>query len=164
MNERRCRYCGKSFQVSKYQPSQVVCSEQACQQKRRSENRRQKLASDSEYRQVCLDSSCKWRAANPEYWQRYREKNPDSVARNRERQQSRDRKQHLLQLANNNSALDLKRLAASIWLLNPGTADLANNNSVFAQVWVIEPLPRRKGPAIETCKQQRAGVAAASAG
>ena len=102
MSERRCRYCEKSFQPSKYQPQQSVCSETECQKKRRSESRQQKLASDGEYRQVCLDSACKWRAANPEYWKRYREKNPESVAHNRQKQQNRDRKQQLLDLANNN--------------------------------------------------------------
>jgi hypothetical protein len=39
-----------------------------------------------------------------------------------------------------------------------------NNNSVPAQVWVIEPLARQLGPAVASCKQQPAGVGAASAG
>ena len=167
MSERRCRYCEKTFQPSKYQPQQSVCSETECQKKRRSESRQKRLVTDEVYRQVCRDSSRKWRAEHPGYWKRYREKNPDSVGRNREQQQSRDRKQRLLDLANNNSVLDLKRSAASIWLLNPSpeaTANLANNNSVPAQVWVIEPLAPRKGPAMASCKQQRAGVSAASAG
>lgn len=164
MSERRCRYCEKTFQPSKYQPRQSVCSETECQKKRRSESRQQRLAKDEVYRQVCRDSSRKWRAEHPGYWKRYREKNPDSVVHNWEQQQGRDRKQRLLDLANNNSALDLKHSAASIWLLNTGAGDLANNNSVFAQVWVIEPLPSRKRPGRESCKQQRAGVLAASAG
>jgi hypothetical protein len=164
MSERRCRYCEKAFQPSKYQPAQSVCSQPECQQKRRSEYRQQKLVADDEYRQVCQDSSRQWRADHPEYWKRYREKNPDSVARNREQQQRRDRKTRLLNLANNTSAFDLKYSAASIWLLNPGAGGLANNNSVFAHVWVIEPLPRRKGPVMESCKQQRAGVSVTSAG
>jgi hypothetical protein len=125
MSERRCRYCEKIFQPSKYQPQQSVCSETECQKKRRTESRRQKLATDEVYSQVCRDSSRKWRAENPGYWKRYREKNPDSVVRNREQQQRRDRKQRLLDLANNNSALDLKRCAASIWLLNAGVGDFA---------------------------------------
>jgi hypothetical protein len=113
----------------------MVCEQPSCQQRRRREYRRQKLALDSEYRQVCRDSSRKWRACNPEYWQRYREQNPDSVARNRERQKARDRHRRLLDLANNTSALDLKHSAAGVWLLNAGAADLANNTSVPAQVW-----------------------------
>src|SRR4051794_3766856 len=74
MGERRCRYCGKTFQPSKYQPGQAVCSEVDCQELRRSEYRQQKLAADQEYRQVCQDSSRKWRSRNPDYWKRYREK------------------------------------------------------------------------------------------
>jgi hypothetical protein len=164
MEERRCRYCQKVFPPSKYQPLQVVCSGKACQQQRRNEYRRQKLATDPEYRQVCQDSSRKWRSRNLDYWKQYREKHPDSVTRNREQQRGRDRKQRLLDLANNNSALDLKHSAAGVWLLNTAVEDLANNNSVSAQVWVIEPLPRRKGPARESCQQQRAGLFSVSAG
>jgi hypothetical protein len=138
MGERRCRYCEKNFQPSKYQPKQAVCRDPACQQRRRSEYRAQKLATDAEYRQVCRDSACKWRSQNPGYWKRYREENPQSVSRNCEQQQKRDRRHRLL--------------------------DLANNNSVPAQVWVIEPLPPRKGPGWESCKQQPAGFAASFAG
>jgi hypothetical protein len=166
MGERRCRYCEKTFQPSKYQPQQAVCSEVDCQKRRRAEYRQQKLKADDEYRQVCRDSSRKWRGRNPDYWQRYREKHPDSVSKNRQNQQTRDRKQRLLDLANNTSALDLKHSAAAVWLLNGEAtdfADLANNNSVSGQVFVIQALPRRKGPGRECCKQQRAGVAVGSA-
>jgi len=164
MGERHCRYCAKSFQPSKYQPQQTVCRELDCQKQRRTEYRQQKLKADPEYRQVCRDSSRKWRSRNPGYWQQYREKHPDSVSKNRENQQARDRRQHLLSLANNTPALDLKHSAAAVWLLNGETANLANNNSASGQVFVIEALPRRKGPGRESCKQQRAGVAVCSAG
>lgn len=164
MSQRRCCFCESSFQPSKYQPEQTVCSQPGCQQRRRSEYRKQKLAIDSEYRQVCRDSARKWRSENPDYWKRYRERKPDAVARNREQQHTRDRRQRLFELANNTSALDLKHCAAGVWLLNAGAEDLANNNSVPGQVWVIEPLTRRLGPAIESCKQQPARVGAVSGG
>ena len=164
MGERRCRYCEKTFQPSKYQPQQTVCSGSACQKRRRTEYRRQKLETDEEYRQVCRDSSRKWRSENPDYWKRYREKHPEAVAQNREKQQGRDGKQRLLDLANNTSVLDLKRSAAAVWLLNGEAADLANNNSVSGKVFVIEALPRRRGPGKESCKQQPAGAFSAVAG
>src|SRR3982751_4045124 len=138
MGERRCRYCEKAFQPSKYQPQQSVCSETDCQKRRRTEYRQQKLKTDEEYLQVCRDSSRKWRSQNPEYWKRYREKHPDAVAQNREKQQGRDGKRRLLDLANNTSALDLKHSAAAVWLLNGEAVDLANNNSVSGKVFVIE--------------------------
>jgi hypothetical protein len=164
MGERRCRYCEKTFQPSKYQPEQTVCSETDCQKRRRIEYRRQKLKTDEEYREVCRDSSRKWRSRNPEYWKRYREKHPNAVAKNREQQRARDRRQHLRELANNTSALDLKHSAAAVWLLNGEAAQLANNNSVSGQVFVIEALPRRRGPGREACKQQPAGAFSAVAG
>ena len=67
-------------------------------------------------------------------------------------------KQRLRDLANDTSALDLKRSAAAVWLLNGEAADLANNNSVSGKVFVIEALPRRRGLGKESCKQQPAGA------
>ena len=87
-----------------------------------------KMAGDPEYRQVCQDSSRKWRARNPEYWRRRRESNPALVERNRQRQRVRDQKRRLRNLANNNSAFDLKRSAAQVWLVGGGLEHLANNN------------------------------------
>lgn len=164
MVERRCPCCERSFQPSKYQPEQSVCSDSGCQRRRRADYHRQKIAADPEYRQVCLDSPQKWRAWNPDYWRRYREQHPAVVERNRQQQHVRDQKQRLRDLANNNSAFDLKHSAAEIWLLGAGLQNLANNNSVPAQVWILESLPPRKPPVSESCKQQRPGSQALSAG
>jgi hypothetical protein len=173
MVERRCRYCERIFQPSKYQPGQSVCSEPDCQRRRRADYHRQKIAADPEYRLLCRDSPQKWRSHNPDYWRRYREQHPAAVQRNRQQQQVRDQKRHLCDLANNNSAFgaqrghrpafDLKHSAAEIWLLGGGLQDLANNNAAPAQVWILEALPPRKPPQSESCKQQRPGAQAASA-
>ena len=85
----------------------------------------QKLKADPEYRQVCRDSSRKWRSRNPGYWQQYRAAKPESVQRNRSQQRQRDLRRRLAGLANNNSALDLKSSAAGVWLLGPSASDLA---------------------------------------
>ena len=164
MVERRCPYCERIFQPSKYQPGQSVCSDPGCQGRRRADYHRQKITVDLEYRQVFLDSPQKWRARNPDYWRRYRERHPAAVERNRQQQHDRDQKQRLRDLANNNSVFDLKHSAAEIRLLGPGLQNLANNNSVPAQVWILEPLPPRKPPVSESCKQQRPGGQAVSAG
>src|SRR5580704_4534172 len=130
MGERQCRYCQHSFQPSKFQPRQTVCSEPVCQRQRRADYHREKIASDTEYREGCRDSPRKWRARNPDYWKQCRDKNPSATERNRQ----------LRNLANNTSAFDLKHCAAQIWLVGSGAASLANNNSAPAQVWVIEAL------------------------
>ncbi len=162
--ERQCRYCGLVFAPSKYQPGQSVCSEPDCQRRRRADYHRHKIAADPEYRQVCLDSPQKWRSRNPDYWRRYRQEHPAAVQRNRQQQHVRDQKRRLRHLANNNSVFDLKRSVAEIWLLGSDPQVLANNNSVPAQVWILEPLPPRKPPELASCKQQPPGFRAASAG
>jgi len=158
------RYCEQSFQPSKYQPGQSVCSAPDCQRHRRADYHRQKIAADPVYRQGCLDSQQKWRSRNSDYWRRYREQHSAAVERNRQLQHVRDQKQRLRDLANNNSAFDLKHSVSGVWLLGAGLQNLANNNSAPAQVWILEALPLRKPPASESCKQQRPGSQAASAG
>ena len=163
MGERRCRYCQKSFQTSKFQPRQEVCGTPDCQKRRRTDYHKEKIAADPEYRQVCLDSSHKWRSRNPGYWKHYREGHPAAPEQNREQQKVRDRRRRLRRLANNTSALDLKPCAAEVWLVGPEVVHLANNNSAPAHVWVIEALSLRKGTGSASCKQHPSGAAAAPA-
>jgi hypothetical protein len=160
----RCRYCEQVFQPSKFQPGQSVCSGPECQRRRRADNRRRKIASDPEYRQVCQDSCRKWRASHPDYWRRRREGNPTVVGHNRQKQRVGDQKRRLRDLANNNSAFDLKQTAAQVWLIGPGLEHLADNNSARAQTWVLVALPPRRGLQMESCQQQRSGLDAVSAG
>ena len=164
MIERRCRYCEQSFQPSKYQPKQSVCGNADCQRRRLADYHRRKIAADPEYRQICLDSPQKWRANHPDYWRRYRERHAAAVERNRQQQHVRDQKRRLRNLANNNSVFDLKHCAAEIWIVGDELRGLANNNSVPAQVWILEALPPRKPPVAESCKQQPAGAVTASVG
>src|ERR1700686_5059094 len=138
MDERRCRYCQKSFQPSKFQSRHTVCSEPNCQRRRRTDYHKEKISSDPEYREACRDSPRKWRSRNPDYWKQYRQRNPAAVERNRQKQKLRDRKRRLCNLANNTSAQDLKHSAAQVWLVGSGATHLTNNNSAPAQVWVIE--------------------------
>jgi hypothetical protein len=82
MNDRRCRYCQQAFRPAPYHPQQQVCSKRACQSQRRNDYRRQKIASDPVYQEVCLESPRKWRRANPDYWKKYRQAHPEQVERN----------------------------------------------------------------------------------
>lgn len=141
MIERCCPYCRKTFPPSKCQPQQVVCSAAECQRQRSTSYRRQKLATDPNYREACRQSARQWRKQHPDYWKQYRQAHPASGARNRELQKSRDRKQHLQKLANNISASSLRPCPARVWLLGSALHDLANNSSAATQVWVLEALP-----------------------
>jgi hypothetical protein len=161
MRERLCRYCQKTFQPSKHRPEQAVCSDSACQRQRRKDYHRQKISHDTVYRQVCLESPQKWRERNPGYWKQYRQKHPEVVTRNRERQQSRDRKRRLRHLANNNLVLDLRSSPSEVWLIGPAVSDLANNNSASGKMLVFETVIHRLSPPRRACKQHPHGELAA---
>ena len=140
MSSRCCRFCQEIFQPSIYHPQQSVCSEPACQGRRRSEDHRERIRKDSGYAGDVRASQKKWRQANPDYGKRYREERPDAAKRNRQRQKRRDQKRRLLNLAKNNLALDLKHETSEVWLLGPGVADLAKNNLASAKVFIYQPV------------------------
>ena len=163
MDQRCCRFCQRQFEPSPFHREQTACSDQPCQQQRRTQNRNRKLALDAEYRQVCRDSARKWRANHAGYWRQYRAAKPESVERNRTQQQQRDLRKRLADLANNNSALDLKASVAGVWLLGPTAADLANNNLASVQVFILQGSMRQQPLREASCKQQPFGMSAAFA-
>lgn len=145
MLSRCCRYCQQIFQPSKYHPQQSVCSESACQRRRRSEDHRERIRKDSAYASDVRASQKKWRQANPDYWKRYRKDRPEAANRNRQQQKRRDQKRRLVNLAKNTLALDLKHEASEVWLLGPGAEDLAKNNLASAKVFIYQPVSVRSG-------------------
>ena len=161
---RRCSYCQQPFQPSPYRPQQTVCSHAECQRRRRSDYHRNKIETDTDYRQVCLDSPRKWRAQHRDYWRKYRETHPQAVEENRRKQRDRDQAQRLADLANNNLAFDVKSSAAKVYWIGPSAADLANNNLASGQVFVLEAVVHQTGAGVASCKQQPSGAAACSAG
>ena len=158
MSDRRCRYGQEVFQPAPYHPQPLVCSQTACQRQRRRDYQRQKIASDPVYRQVSQESSQKWRRAHPGYWKQYRQSHPEQAARNRQRQQRRDQKRRLVNLANNNLALDLKRSAAEVWLLGPAARHLANNTLAPCQVMIFQSPAPSSAVFPASCQQHPSGL------
>ena len=143
MPMRRCPYCQSNFESTKTHPSQQVCSQPQCQRQRRADYRRRKLNSDPAYAEGCRQSARQWRKQHSNYWSEYRRAHPESSRRNRQQQQNRDQKRHLLRLANNTLASNLRPCPATVWLLGTGFDHLANNTPAPAQLWVLEALPPR---------------------
>jgi hypothetical protein len=137
MEQRCCRFCHQQFEPSRFHPKQETCSQSRCQQQRRSENRKHKLEADDEYRQVCRESARKWRANHLGYWRQYRALKPESLQRNLSQQQLRDQQRRLADLANNNSARNLKSSPARVWWWSPD-AEPANNNLAPLQVLILQ--------------------------
>ncbi|MBV8906298.1 MAG: hypothetical protein JOZ22_21890 [Acidobacteriia bacterium] len=137
---RCCRYCQQSFQPSPYRPQQAVCSQASCQLRRHTEYHRHKIETDTEYAQVVRDSQKKWRATHPDYQKSYWQSHAAAAERNRHLQQRRDRKRRVHLLVKNNSALDLKRSAAEVWLVGAVARDLEKNNLASCQFFVFQAL------------------------
>src|SRR5215831_8812548 len=142
---RSCRYCRQIFHPCIYRPEQRVCSQPACQGQRRSDYHRARIRRDAAYADDVRASQRKWRQANPDYWKRYREDHPESVARNRQQQQRRDRKRRVVNLAKMNLALDLKREASEVWFVGPVVKDLAKNNLAQSNVFIYQGLAAPAG-------------------
>ena len=159
MSDRRCLYCQQVFQPVPYHPQQLVCSQPKCQRQRRRNYHRHQVAVDSLYREVCRESAHKWREAHPSYWKQYRLNHPQQVELNPHRQQRRDQKRRLLNLANKNLAVDLKHSVAEVWLFGPTARHLAKNNLAACQLLIFQspahPAPTPPG----SCQQHPSGVA-----
>ena len=96
---RCCPYCQQAFQPSPRRPDQAVCSRPECQARRRSDYRRRKRQTDSEYAEVVRDSRRKWREAHPDYQKNYWQNHPEAAARNRQQQRQRDQKRREFSVA-----------------------------------------------------------------
>jgi hypothetical protein len=140
MNDRRCRYCQQLFQPSRFRPHQFACSHSDCQRQRRRDYHHRKIATDQEYAQVVRDSRKKWRDAHPGYQKNYWQTHPQAAQHNRERQRQRDQKRRVQKLVKNNSALDLKRSSAQVWLVGPAAQVLVKNNLACSNLFIFQPL------------------------
>lgn len=89
---RKCIHCLKGFRPRPQNPDQQFCSEKACQRARKLIWQQQKLLNDSDYQANQKAAQNCWQEKNPDYWQEYRKRNPDYVARNRDLQRERNRR------------------------------------------------------------------------
>ena len=87
---RRCCSCRKMFTVCAHVPGQQYCCERQCQNQRRQNWRKQKMASDQDYKANQYDAQKRWCRKNQDYWRRYRGDHPEYVKRNRQLQRLRN--------------------------------------------------------------------------
>ncbi|GEM_PF-1282619 len=144
MEEKVCRYCIHKFQPSRYHPDQKVCSSGDCQRRRRTDYHREKLVEDPVYREQCRDSQQKWREKNPHYMKRYWADRRAGDRRNAKNSRLTSELNQLLKLVKNNSAVDLRSLDTSIWLVSPdGLCE--KNNLASAKIIIVLGIPCSSG-------------------
>lgn len=140
MEEKVCRYCIHRFRPSRYHPDQKVCSSGDCQRRRRTDYHRKKLVEDPGYREQCRDSQQKWREKNPHYMKRYWADRRAGDRLNAKKFHLTSELNQLLKLAKNNSAVDLRSLDASIWLVSPDGL-YEKNNLASAKIIIVLGIP-----------------------
>ena len=94
LKRKRCQNkdCGRLFVSCPQVPKQRFCSRKECQQARKREWNRKKLASDPEYQEARKDAQKRWKDKNLNYWKEYRAGHSEYTKKNREQQRIRNRK------------------------------------------------------------------------
>lgn len=85
-----CLGCSKFF--TPRNRAQMYCSEPKCQKKRKAIWQKTKKKKDPEYLESQKLSQEKWLRTRPDYWKKYRERNPKKTERNRLLQKIRNRR------------------------------------------------------------------------
>jgi hypothetical protein len=92
MTSRQCAVCGREFGPNPRVPNQSVCPDSACQRERKRIWQKNKLQTDPEYRDNQRRSAKNWAKRHSDYWNSYREANPDYVDSNLRQQHFRNKK------------------------------------------------------------------------
>lgn len=141
MTERTCPYCNQAFRPCRFHPEQRVCSTAQCQQRRRADYHRKRLAQDPAYRDDCNRSRAKWRERNPDYLKRRPARPLVPKGEGLEHLLIAELRQVLKSLGKNsakkNSALSGIRCAADFWLIAPQMLTTAKKNVANVQIIVV---------------------------
>lgn len=133
---RPCAGCKKHFHPRPQSPRQQFCSEASCQKKRRKRWQAAKRQNDADYRENQARAQAKWAGANPSYWSDYRQRHPDYVKRNRERQRQRDARRRVTSvLAKSDACASETGVPSGIYRLSPVTGDeLAKSDAWMVRI------------------------------
>lgn len=137
MKNKTCTYCQQEFRPCRYHPDQRVCGSAECQQRRRTDYHREKLATDFVYREQCRDSQKKWREKNPGYMKQYRARRRLGGRRPSAKSRLLTALHQLVDSVKNNAVLDLRAMDASIWLVSDSVPE-EKNNLASAKVIILQ--------------------------
>jgi hypothetical protein len=110
--QKSCSHCRRSFTPTR-NPRQHYCSQQACQNARKYEWRKQKRSSDNDYKENQRRANQSWQQCHPDYWRNYRQSHPDYAQRNREQTRSRRQQKQCLNASDPASKDDASQFAKS---------------------------------------------------
>lgn len=114
------------------------CRRQECQRLRRRRWQREKMRTDPDYCKNQQESRTSWTEKHPDYYRKYRAKNPDYVIRNRALQRLRDQKRRDRDnLAKMDASNGIYPVKPGCYHLIPARSDLAKMDSISHQYLLI---------------------------
>jgi hypothetical protein len=137
---RRCLACGKLFVPCPQVKEQQYCSKPECQKERKRRWHRKKLLDDPAYVHNRRDAQRRWREAHPDYWRKYRNTNPASVEKNRQRQRERNRLRtgRLRGIAKTDASWGESDIIPGRYLLVPvGPGTIAKTDAINVELRVV---------------------------
>jgi len=148
----RCKHCGKIFKRNpRLKSSQRYCYEVACQQERKNTWERVKIKTNESYRQRRQASKRRWRKQHSAhtYQRQYRERHPEYIDKNREKQQQRNTRRKDLQesaMIVKTDALSQQRpinpgLYALLPWDNRGMEKIVKTDALMVQLTVLQYTP-----------------------
>lgn len=131
---KQCAACGRIFRPCPQVPNQSYCSAPECQHERRRRWQRKKLRTDPDYRDNQSRSNKDWVTENPDYWRKYRDKNPDYVDSNRKKQQARNKKRQKTSIAKMDALAPTSVLPSGRYRLTP----VPDDRIAKMDAWIVE--------------------------
>ena len=126
MGQSICVSCKKPYIKNPRQKKQQYCSDPACQRARKAKWQREQIRSNPQYRKDQLQAKKDWFDQHPDFWKRYRKKNPQKSFRNSLLQRKRNQQRRFNRFENRAD----KKVIAKMDVLE------ANNHVALKEFWL----------------------------
>jgi len=157
----RCKHCRRSLSPNPRVKNHQYCSRKACQQARKAQWQRKKMATDADYRKNQVESLQNWREHNRDYWRRYRDSHEDYRDRNRQLQKVRDARHRARHLAKMDASKRKNDVMPGAYYIVSIEGDLAKMDASFQKIYII---PDSCNAANRSCKKGLDGHTSGSGG
>jgi hypothetical protein len=141
MNQQlRCAHCRCRFVPNPRVKTQRFCSTKPCQQARKTQWQRQKIATDPDYQADQRDGQSAWRKQHRDYWRQYRQEHPAYRERNRLLQRHRDQKRRPKVLAKMDALAPVSFVKPGIYHLIPATGEVLAKMDALSMKYHLIPM------------------------
>jgi hypothetical protein len=154
-----CQHCHRSLSRRRHLPNQTFCRQKPCQNARKNKWRKEKLASDADYKADQRDAQRRWREKNPGYSRSYRERHPGYVGANRSGQKIRNMRRRPPGsgpplIAKSDASHEKNSLNPGLYIIQRVEADgIAKSDASFVRITSISMSCAHRPSAFGDCKE-----------